>query len=36
MRLRTLIAPTMGQAMDMLRRELGDDAMGCPIGCWKS
>ena len=27
MRLRTLIAPTMGQAMDMLRRELGDDAI---------
>jgi flagellar biosynthesis protein FlhF len=27
MRLRTLIAPTMGQAMDMLRRELGEDAV---------
>jgi flagellar biosynthesis protein FlhF len=27
MRLRTLIAPTMGQAMDLLRRELGDDAI---------
>jgi flagellar biosynthesis protein FlhF len=27
MRLRTLIAPTMSQAMDMLRRELGDDAI---------
>ena len=27
MRLRTLIAPTMGQAMDMLRRECGDDAI---------
>ena len=27
MRLRTLIAPTMAQAMDMLRRELGEDAI---------
>jgi flagellar biosynthesis protein FlhF len=27
MRLKTLIAPTMGQAMDLLRRELGDDAI---------
>ena len=27
MRLRTLIAPSMGQAMDLLRRELGEDAI---------
>ncbi|HVJ51123.1 MAG TPA: hypothetical protein VM689_01585 [Aliidongia sp.] len=27
MRLKTLIAPTMGQAMDLLRRELGEDAI---------
>ncbi len=27
MRLRTLIAPTMAQAMDILRRELGEDAI---------
>lgn len=27
MRLRTLLAPTMAQAMDMLRRELGEDAI---------
>ena len=27
MRLRTLIAPTMAQAMDLLRRELGEDAI---------